>query len=240
MKCILVSSLLIFGSLAHAERTFVIEKEGVSIHVIEFGKDENLDFRMIDGGKKKNYVSDHYSPESDAFIINGGYFDGNLNPVGYCRIDGEDLSTVKDPRLSGFITITEQGKLTLHWKEIPEKEFRDIVQAGPFIIDPGGNIGIYTRSGKETKRTVIGQTDDGRILVMTTTEVYLYDLAQILKSELPKLERALNLDGGPSVGLVYKDIRIENMNPVRNFITKQKGDPDAGINSVTPLRGSTP
>lgn len=240
MKYILFSSLLICGSLAQAEQSFVVEKEGVSIHVIEFGKDENLAFRLIDGGKKKNYVSDHYSPETDAFIINGGYFDGNLNPVGYCRINGEDLSTVKDPRLSGFITITEQGKLTLHWKEIPEKEFRDILQAGPFIIDPGGSIGIYTRSGKETKRTVIGQTDDGRILIMTTTEVYLYDLAQTLKSELPKLERALNLDGGPSVGLVYKDIRIENPNPVRNFITKRKGDQGAGINSVTPLRDSTP
>ena len=211
--------------MVYAERSFVVEKEGVSIHVIEFGKGENIGFELVDGEKKKNYVSDHYSPKSDTFIVNAGYFDGNLNPVGYCRVDGKNISTTRTPKLSGFITITERGELSLHWKEIPEREYRDVLQAGPFIIDPDGTIGIHTRSGKEAKRTVIGQTEDGRILVLTTTEVYLYDLAQILNSEVPKLERALNLDGGPSVGLIYKNTRIENANPVRNFLTKRKGEP---------------
>jgi len=239
MKLIL-TSLIILASAVHAERSFVIQKEGVSIHVIEFGKDENRGFELIDGEKKKSYVSDHYSPETDTFIVNAGYFDGNLKPIGYFRVDGKNVSATRNPKLSGFITITEEGELSLHWKKIPEREFRDVLQAGPFIIDPGGTIGIHTRSGKEAKRTVIGQTEDERLLVLTTTEVYLYDLAQILNSEIPELERALNLDGGPSVGLIYKDTRIENANAVRNFLTKRKGEPDAGINSVTPLRGFTP
>ncbi|WP_269525327.1 phosphodiester glycosidase family protein [Coraliomargarita parva] len=231
---IIIASLLILGSVACAERSFIVEKEGVSIHAIEFRKDENLDFELIDGAKKKSYVSDHYSPESNIFTVNAGYFDGNLNPIGYFRIDGKAISTTRNPKLSGFITITDKGKLSLHWKDIPEGEYRDVLQAGPFIIDPGGTIGIHARSGKEAKRTVIGQTEDERILVLTTTEVFLYDLARILKSEIPELERALNLDGGPSVGLIYGDTRIKNANPVRNFLTKRKGEPDAAVNASQP------
>ena len=224
MKLIL-TGLLFVVTFVHAEQSFIINKEGTSIHVIEFGKDENFGFQFIDGGAKKNFVSDHFSPESHSFIVNGGYFDENLNPIGYFQVDGNVLSSTEDPSLSGFITITAEGELSLHWKKIPEQAYRDIVQAGPYIIDPGGRIGIHSRSGKAAKRTVIGQCEDGRILVLTTTEIDLYDLARILKSELPYLERALNLDGGPSVGLIYNDLLIKNSNPVRNFLVKVKGGP---------------
>lgn len=233
----LLACFLLFGSIAQAERSFVVKKDGVSIHVIEFGKEENAGFKLIDGGKRKNFISEHYSPEQHVFFVNGGYFDGNLNPVGYCRIDGENQSTVKNAKLSGFVTITKQGKLSLHWKELPEMEYTHIVQAGPFVIDPGGSVGIHGRSGGEAKRTLIGQTEDGKIVVLTTTEVYLYDLARILKSEFSELERVLNLDGGPSVGLIYNDIRIENTSPVRNFITKLKS---GGVNSEAAPLHDTP
>jgi len=221
MKHILIL-LLLLSSFAHAERSYVIEKGNLKIHVIEFLKSENSGFGFIDGKKKKSYVADVYSEEEHSFIVNGGYFDGNLNPVGVCRIDGVDISRTKDSKLSGFFTITEEGELELHWKRIPDIEYDDIVQSGPFIIDPGGKIGIRSRSGKEAKRTIIGQTKDDRVLVITTNEVYLYDLAKILNSEIPDIDRALNLDGGPSVGIIYGDIRIQNSNPVRNFLTKRR------------------
>ncbi|MEO0509408.1 MAG: phosphodiester glycosidase family protein [Verrucomicrobiota bacterium] len=227
MKYILIL-LVLLNSFAHAERSYVIERGSIRIHVIEFSEFENSGFGFIDGKKKKSFVTDLYSEEDHSFIVNGGYFDGNLNPVGLFRINGVDISNTKDPRLSGFVTITEEGELELHWKRIPEIEYDDIVQSGPFVIDPGGKIGIRSRSGKEAKRTIIGRTKNNRTLVITTNEVYLYDLAIILNSEIPDLDRALNLDGGPSVGLIYGDIRIQNSNPVRNFLTKirvnQMGD----------------
>lgn len=222
-------------SFANAEKSYVIEKGGVSIHVIEFAENENSGFELIDGGKRKNFVSDHYSPESHIFVSNAGYFDGNLNPVGYCRIDGKNISDSKAANLSGFLTIAADGRLALHWKKLPEKKYRDILQAGPFIVDPGGKIGIITRSGNEARRTVVGITDDKKILIMTTSEVYLYDLAKILKAEIPTIERALNLDGGPSTGLIYHETRIVNPNPVINFLAKQREVEPDDKQSVEPL-----
>ncbi|PXA02830.1 hypothetical protein DDZ13_15085 [Coraliomargarita sinensis] len=221
MKLIL-ASLLLLASFTYAEKSYVIKEEGVSIHVIEFEKDENSGFAILDGEKKKNFVTDHYSPKDDILIVNGGYFDGNLGVVGYCMIDGKRILNVKNPKLSGFLTITQDGRLDLHWKQLPEKEYRDVIQAGPFIVDPGGKKGIYNRSGTAAKRTVIGITTDEKVFVMTTSEVYLYDLSKILRTELPSIDRALNLDGGPSVGLIYGETSMKNTNPVRNFLIKRR------------------
>ena len=224
---LILTSLLILYTPAYAERSYIIESGSTRIHVIDFPSEQNSGFQLIDGGKSRSFVTDHYDASDHSFIVNGGYFDGNLNPVGICRIDGADLSISHADRLSGFLTLTDKGKLQLHWKQLPQESYRDILQAGPFIIDPGGELGIFRRTGGEARRTVIAETDDGRVLVLTTTEVYLYDLAKILKTEIPEVERALNLDGGPSVGLIYDDIKMKNPNPVRNFLLKTK------ISSVT-------
>ena len=221
MKLHLLGCLLI-ASIAHAEKSYVIQGDDmgdVSIHVVDFPSEENFGFEAF-AGKRGLFISECYAEADHLLAFNGGYFDGNLNPVGYCRIANTDLSTEVAPRLSGYLTTSEEGVMELHWKRIPEGSYRDIIQSGPFIIDPGGKIGIHTRTGSPAQRTVVCQTTDGRILILTTTEVYLYDLARVIQKTIPDVDRALNLDGGPSVGLIYKDIVIENVNPIANVIRK--------------------
>jgi exopolysaccharide biosynthesis protein len=198
----------------------------VTLHVIEFAPEENHGFELVDVGLSKGhaFVVDQYNKQSDLFIINGGYFDGMFRPVGYCQVGGVVLSAGDAPRLSGYVTISKEGKLDLLWKERPEgAAVRDILQAGPYVIDPGGVVGIHSNTGTAAKRTLIAKKQDGSILIITTTAVFLDQLAKVLKQELPEIERALNLDGGPSTGLIYKDVKIENRNPVRNFLRKRCG-----------------
>lgn len=222
MKTILIGLTLLAGVLS-GEQSYVLQQQGVRIHVIEFSEAENVGFEFVSAEKETQSfsISDHYSAEAYTFAVNGAYFDGNLNPIGYCRINNQDLSNTVEAKLSGYLTTTQNGELGLHWKQVPEGDYRDVVQAGPFIIDPNGIVGIRARSGKAAKRTVLAMTTDHKVLILTTSEVYLYDLARILKSEMPMLERALNLDGGPSVGLIYDDVRIQNQNPVSNFLRRR-------------------
>lgn len=226
LKVFLVVSVLLSG-LAHAETSYVVEGDAsglLKIHVIEFSPEENVGFEVVDGGegKKQFWVTNHFDKAQHLFITNGGYFDASLEPVGYCVINGKVLGAEPSARLSGYVTVDDAGALALHWKQLPEGNYKDVIQAGPYIIDPGGKLGIYSNNGRKARRTVLGQTADGGVLVMTTTEVTLFDLARVLKDKLPQIERALNLDGGPSVGLIYDDILIRNPSPVRNFIRKQK------------------
>jgi hypothetical protein len=227
----LIWGYLLAGSLVvslHGETAYKIQNGDhgrVDLHVIEFTPEENHGFSLVDVGLSKGhaFVADQYDAQTDLFIINGGYFDGLFRPVGYCQVGGVVLSTEDASALSGYVVIPDAGKLDLLWKQRPEADAaRDILQAGPYVIDPGGKVGIRSRTGTAAKRSLVAMKKDGSILIITTSPVFLDQLAKILKEELPEIERALNLDGGPSTGLMYQDVQIENQNPVRNFLRKAR------------------
>lgn len=209
-----------------AERAYKISNQQgtVQVHIIEFATTENHGFELVDGVKSMHRLSvtDFYNEETDLLIVNGGYFDGNLHPVGYCKIGDQIISEAHAPKLTGYLSLDASGKLDLHWKQLPDPVPESVLQAGPFIIDPGAQIGIRSESGLPAKRTVVAQTQEGEILIITTTAVSLFELARLLKVKLPSIDCALNLDGGPSTGLIYENIRIENQNPVRNFLRKKR------------------
>ncbi len=196
----------------------------VYIHALVINPSENAGFGMIDNppAQKGNaYASAHFVPGQHAMIINGGYFDANFHPDGYCKIDGQVVSAQVNPKLSGYVVISPEGALDLLEKNASIEGYRDVMQSGPFIIDPGGKVGIYSPSGDANKRTVIAKENDGTLLILTTSGVRLFELAKILREEFPDIERALNLDGGPSTAVITDKLRMNNLNPVRNFIIKK-------------------
>ena len=219
---------IVFGAVLRGETAYRVQSAShrqVYLHVIEFTPDENLGFGLVDAGgsQASAFVSEQYDASTDLLIVNGGYFDGLFRPVGYCQIGGEVLNAEDSTKLSGYVVINEAGALDLLWKQRPETDVaHDVLQVGPYVIDPGGKIGIHSSAGTTAKRTLIAKKRDGSILVITTTPVFLDQLAKILKAEIPDIERALNLDGGPSTGLVYQDVHVENVNPVRNFLRKAR------------------
>ncbi len=154
-------------------------------------------------------------------MVNGGYFDGRGERIGYCKIGDVIHSALDSPKLSGYLVIDAAGRLDLRFKERPQ-DAHSVLQCGPYVIDPGGKLGIRTKNGLPAKRTLVGIKDDDSVLIMSSDEVLLYDLARILKEEIPDLDRALNLDGGPSVGFYYGQIRVKNRNPVANFLARQR------------------
>lgn len=225
MKSKLLSVLTLavgWATLALAETTDQIKQEGVTIQVVEFSQEENHGFELLDDSKvTQGHWIDRQFSEDYMLMVNGGYFDGNQNPIGYCKI-GEVVHSGKDsPKLSGYVVLDTQGRLNLTYKQLPE-DAHSVLQCGPYVIDPGGKLGIHSRTGSPAKRTLVGMKADGSVLILSTSEVYLYDLARLLKTELLDLDRALNLDGGPSVGFYYGDIRVKNRNPVANFLAKRR------------------
>lgn len=225
-KLFILTMYCVLCMILSGERAYKTSNQRGSfhLHVIEFPVSENLGFELVDGVKAlhRMSVTDFFDEESDLFIVNGGYFDGNLNPVGYCKIGNALISAGHAPELSGYLSLDASGKLDLHWKELPKPGPQSALQSGPFLIDPGGRIGIHSDSGLSAKRTVIAKTKDDEILVITTTAVSLFELSRLLKVKFPNVDCALNLDGGPSTGLIYGNIRIENQNPVRNFLRKKR------------------
>jgi exopolysaccharide biosynthesis protein len=159
--------------------------------------------------------------------INGGYFTRDFKPVGLHIDHGKMLSPVSKVGVaSGAVFIDSAGRLALRSRKTDLSQAEYAIQAGPFLIDPGGKLGIG-KQGPAEPRTVLAASDDDIIVAMATSPVSLRDLAQCLLETassfgVQRFERALNMDGGSSTGLFVnfkKDpFQWEPLGPVRNII----------------------
>lgn len=157
------------------------------------------------------------APDRDAFAaaraapgvvvaINGGYFDGERRPLGRLVVDGAELAALRrEAPLSGIAWSTGAGlRLAAVGTPVPATQ---AMQAGPFLIDPGGSFGIRRQAGAAARRSALAVAGDGTVLaVVATTPTTLHAFARVLQAlpaalDLPPLDAALNLDGGPSTAL---------------------------------------
>ena len=159
--------------------------------------------------------------------ITGGYFAPDFQPAGLVIQDGTQRRPLaQEGVLSGVIALDDVGGLRLLTRTASLDGVRQAIQAGPFLIDPGGAVGVNPQRAV-APRTVIALDDHGRLLLLATAALtlhqvatLLHDQAQVLGSE--RIERALNLDGGPSTGLslALDDPRwsVAERGPVRNVL----------------------
>jgi uncharacterized protein YigE (DUF2233 family) len=164
--------------------------------------------------------------------INGGYFDGDFRPVGLRIVDGIlSSSPTNRPPLSGYVSVDGRGMLAVT-RAIPTADsVRFAMQAGPFLIDPGGTLGIRSSGNTAARRSVIACAGDS-IAWIITSEMGLFDLALCLHEQpgafgLPRVECALNLDGGPSTGLIIEAEQLkfdsEPRGPIRDALLLYAG-----------------
>lgn len=201
-------------------------------HVVAMSGDAvtaDLWFHPIDAAIENSRPLSDLAQESGAvYAINGGYFTSEFLPSGLAISNGETWREVSDePALSGFLTINSIGSIHLTPRGQNLPDCIAAIQAGPFLIDPGGRLGIHTDDNRSQRRSVIANSSDGQLLLIVADAISLYQLAILLK-ERPNLfgvshfERALNLDGGPSTAL-YVDLggvfdSVPADGPVHNYI----------------------
>ena len=201
------------------------KQAGLEATVFTFGPEQNVGFGILDVPNKveADNIAMRFDAKRHSLMINGGYFDLQFEPDCYCKIDGRVLNAKEDPKRSGFVAIDKAGKISLLARGETYSKFPSVLQSGPYVIDPGGKVGIRSKSGRRARRTLIGMTTDGRLVILITEPIYLVDLANAVKKSLPKLERLLNLDGGPSTGVIARGVKVVNRMPVRNYLYKKAG-----------------
>jgi len=208
---------------------FQREEESFTLHAV-FMNASCYVASIIDQPKEENegrstiaqLTHDHH-----AFLgCNGGCFSSRFEPEGLCVIDGTQVSNPSRKSIfSGMLLIDKRGMPSLHWFNRNDHPAPNALQGGPFLIEPGGVIGVLPADGPIAKRTVLVQAED-KFGVIVTSEVSLFNLAFCLKKKCDSLDmtidRALNLDGGPSSGLCLdsKEVKIDLPPhwPVRNVL----------------------
>ena len=155
---------------------------------------------------------DAWQAETDALlVVNGGYFrqeEDEYLPNGLTVVDGEATGTSYGS-FGGMLAVTADGP-ELRWLAQapydPNETLLAALQSFPVLVKPGGEIGFPEEyeDHRQARRTVICQDRSGRMLFVVASRGHftLHQLSVYLTKSDLDLELAINLDGGPSSGLL--------------------------------------
>jgi hypothetical protein len=185
-----------------------------SVHVWRI--DQNY-FRMDVAFDKNPKTLDTWQKETKAsMVVNGGYFsieNERYFPDGLTIVNGE-ASGSSFVGFGGMLAI-ERSRAELRWlvqePYKPNEPLQAALQSFPILVRPGGKLGFGAdrENYAKARRTVIGQDQDGRLLLLVTPEGYftLHELSAYLTESDLQLDIAVNLDGGGSTGILVANPR---------------------------------
>jgi hypothetical protein len=200
--------------MGHGVESFVKQITGpakVEMKLIFFDEKQCALRVVANGGRQTARALDEIGLAEKALAVcNGGYFNagGDFGPVGLEIAAGiRSGKPVADAWFGGLMV--KQGRASLVWSN----EFQDapdiseFVQCSPWLVSEGRVWPVPPSKKPEPRnhRTFIMTDGAGRWAIGTCKRTGLLELAHILITpgiitEM-KVNRALNLDGGPSTGL---------------------------------------
>jgi exopolysaccharide biosynthesis protein len=149
-----------------------------------------------------------------AVIVNTNFFDSDDRITGTLFADGVQYG---DPyRRRGGMFYIQDGLPGLQSNLVQPyagEQYDQAVQAFPMLVTDGQQSYHDTRPDRSTRRTVIGQDRDGRVVILVTTfgGITLLDMADFLVHSDLELTDALNLDGGGSTLLQVRAGETEQL-----------------------------
>jgi hypothetical protein len=159
--------------------------------------------------------------------VNGGFFEVDGAPSGLLVAHGRRIAPFHSRGGSGFLIVSEgRARLVPAEGDAGAVEGDLVLQCGPRLVEPDGSLGIRSDDGKRASRTVACIRDGGAelnlVLAWTRNSDRdgpgLFEMAEWLRQPLvfgdkTGCEAALNLDGGPSTGVVLRDLPGELHKP---------------------------
>ena len=139
-------------------------------------------------------------------VFNGGFFTEDFQTTALL-ISGGQASGASYEGFGGMLSVDQAGQIALRPLRDnaydPNEPLVEAIQSFPMLVMPGGEAALFEDNGHRARRTAVALDRSGRLLVIAapTSVLTLHDLANWLQSGDLEIDRALNLDGGPSTGL---------------------------------------
>jgi len=179
-----------------------------------FRLDQNH-FRLDVAYQETPQSLDDWQQETGALmVVNGGFFrveNERAIPNGLTIINGQASGSSYDS-FAGMLAISSR------WAELrwlaqrpydPGEALHAGLQSFPLLVRPGGELGFPEafEDNIQARRTVIAQDREGRILLMVAPQGHftLHKLSLYLTGSDLDLDIAINLDGGPSTGILVAE-----------------------------------
>jgi uncharacterized protein YigE (DUF2233 family) len=163
-------------------------------------------FRVLYDHVNPRQVSEWFTSAGPLLAVNAGYFTEDYTATGMIVSDG----TRSGQSYAGFggMFAVRADRVEVRWLVAkpysPSEPLRQAVQAFPMLVHSGGQVGLSEDDGQIARRSVVGQDRKGRIVFAVSPDAFftLKNLAAFLAASDLELDTALNLDGGPSSGLM--------------------------------------
>jgi hypothetical protein len=205
---------LVRAGLERREIDIFVENRQVD-HLFLVRIDPNLyKFEIAYDAEQPKSISDWQRQTRALLVFNAGYFRVEKTrylPVGLLVLGGQ----VFGESFRGFGGMFVVMPHTVELRSLVEQPYGPgesllyALQSFPLLVKPGGTLGFPAEYEDEmiARRTVLGRDRKGRFVVLVTASSYftLHRLSLYLVNSDLNLDIALNLDGGPSSGVVLAE-----------------------------------
>lgn len=155
------------------------------------------------------------------FAVNGGFFGQKTEPVGLVEVGKKRLSGFSRPMSGGVLSIDDgKGTLTSTESYNSDEHHAFAIQCKPRLV-VGGAVNIRSDDGKRAERTAMCLRREGKEIVFATIVnaqggPSLFATAHYLRTA--GCDDALNLDGGPSTGIAWREAGAVQSAPPRGGV----------------------
>ncbi len=149
------------------------------------------------------------APAAALVTVNGGYFDEEFRPIGWLRDASKEHRKRGKPKRGGVLALKGERAFVGTLGALPYAP-EMALWSFPLLVNAGAS-GMRGDDGREAARTVACIREKKLVFILITTEPHsgptLFKLADRLVLSAAKggvgCTAALNLDGGPSTGVVF-------------------------------------
>lgn len=186
------------------------EGSDVEMNLVFFDSDR-CTLRVLDQTSKGHVALDRRLSGTKALAgCNGGYFTPEFTPLGLMIADGQRSGAYQKSDLLSAVLLVRKGRPLLLWRDefAESKGVTDLLQAGPRLV-MGGKVVTGFKDSRQRPRTFVLTDTAGHWAIGNCRYATLRELAGMLATPkvIPemKVARAVNLDGGSSSGLWWRD-----------------------------------
>lgn len=178
-------------------------------------------------------IRDIFQERGAKFVFNGAFFSEDFRPISLLVSEGRVLHALSTADLlNGVFVLDKKGTGELVGQEAfhMDSSIDFAIQNGPILLDKNGKNRILSDDGKLASRTAIGLDNSGHVVViLLKTSLFdsenmlsLYQFADLLQNASSLrdigLHSVLNLDGGPSTGMMIGNLYYPEMEKVQHVI----------------------
>lgn len=212
-------------AIATFEEQFILADKSYTVHFTAPIVPARV--KLIANYSQKQVSRDVFEAHKCDVLTNAGFYLADNSPVGLVVIEGDILSPFRKNDLFNSVMYFGESGAKIS-KDGTLKGFAHAMQSGPALVVNGKNVVLTLNNDKLARRSFVGITKNGDIVLgMITDSINLFlgpllaDMPRMmaLLNDTYKLDLvdAINLDGGSASVYVTSNLSIAEIAPVGAF-----------------------